>query len=63
MKPFPYLLPKRGRVIRTNQDDWRTWLEANHSTAKERLLVIYKKHTGKPGLSLEEAVEEALCFG
>jgi uncharacterized protein YdeI (YjbR/CyaY-like superfamily) len=43
--------------------EWRTWLEANHATAKEAWLNHYKKHTGKAGLSYEEAVEEALCFG
>jgi len=47
----------------THRDKWRAWLEANHATAKEAWPVIYKKHTGKPGLALEEAVEEALCFG
>jgi len=47
----------------TNRDEWRAWLEENHHTAKEAWLVHYKKHAGKPGLSLEEAVEEALCFG
>ncbi len=47
----------------THRDGWRAWLEENHATAKEAWLVHYKKHTGKPGLSLEEAVEEALCFG
>ncbi len=46
-----------------NRDDWRAWLEENHATAKEVWLVHDKKHTGKLGLSLEEAVEEALCFG
>ena len=47
----------------SDRDEWRTWLEANHASAAEVWLVLYKKHTGKPGLSLEEAVEEALCFG
>lgn len=47
----------------TNRDEWRAWLEANHATANEVWLVHFKKHTGKQGLSLEEAVEEALCFG
>jgi uncharacterized protein YdeI (YjbR/CyaY-like superfamily) len=47
----------------TNRNAWRAWLEANHAIAKEVWLVIYKKLTSKPGLSLEEAVEEALCFG
>ncbi len=45
------------------RDAWRAWLEANHANATGVWLVHYKKHTGKPGLSLEEAVEEALCFG
>ena len=26
-------------------------------------LVFYKKHTGKPTISYEDAVQEALCFG
>ena len=43
--------------------DWRKWLAANHATAQEIWLIFYKKHTREPGLSYEEAVEEALCFG
>ena len=47
----------------TSRHDWRGWLEANHDTEKEVWLVFYKKHTGKPNVSYDEAVEEALCFG
>jgi uncharacterized protein YdeI (YjbR/CyaY-like superfamily) len=50
-------------LVFITRDAWRTWLEENHATAKEAWLLHYKKHIGKPGLSLEEAVEEALCFG
>ncbi|MFC2009381.1 YdeI family protein [Chloroflexota bacterium] len=46
-----------------NRDDWRDWLERNHTTKKEAWLIHYKKHTGKPGIRYEDAVEEALCFG
>ena len=46
-----------------SRNDWRAWLEAHHATATEVWLVHYKKHVDKPGLSLEDAVEEALCFG
>src|SRR5512139_2793896 len=46
-----------------HRDEWRAWLEANHATAAEVWLIHYKKHTGKPGPTYEEAVEEALCFG
>lgn len=42
---------------------WREWLEKNHAAEKEAFFIFYKKHTGKPTLTLDEAVEEALCFG
>ena len=46
-----------------NRDDWRAWLEEHHATETEVWLVFYKKHTGKPRVPYDEAVEEALCFG
>ena len=42
---------------------WRSWLRTHHHTAREIWLVFYKKHTGIAGISYEEAVQEALCFG
>ena len=42
---------------------WRAWLRKNHKTKKEIWLVYYKKKTGKPRISYNDAVEEALCFG
>ncbi len=47
----------------TTPHDFRRWLEANHQTKKEIWLVIYKKASGKMGISYDEAVDEALCFG
>lgn len=47
----------------SNRDDWRAWLEKNHDIKKEVWLIFYKKHTGKPNISYDDAVEEALCFG
>ena len=46
-----------------SRHDWRAWLQKNHDTGKEVWLIFYKKHTGKPNISYDEAVEEALCFG
>jgi uncharacterized protein YdeI (YjbR/CyaY-like superfamily) len=46
-----------------NCDVWRAWLEKNHARANELWLVFYKKNSGKPTVSYDEAVEEALCFG
>lgn len=43
--------------------DFRVWLETNHARACELWVGFYKKHTGRGGLTYDEAVEEALCFG
>lgn len=42
---------------------WRSWLEKHHDSRAEVWLVFYKRHTGKPTLSYNDAVEEAVCFG
>ncbi len=41
---------------------WRAWLAQHHASAREIWLVFHKPHTRKPGVSYEDAVEEALCF-
>ena len=46
-----------------DRSDWRSWLDANHADASDIWLVIQKKHSPAPGLSLDDAVEEALCYG
>ena len=46
-----------------NRAQWRAWLEENHASATEAWLVLYKKRYADQGLTLDEATEEALCFG
>jgi uncharacterized protein YdeI (YjbR/CyaY-like superfamily) len=46
-----------------SRDEWRQWLEEHHAVKKEIWLVSYKKTTGKPCITYEEAIEEALCYG
>lgn len=46
-----------------NATEWRDWLAHHHSEKREIWLIYYKKLSGKTGISYEEAVEEALCFG
>jgi len=46
----------------TNRKDWRSWLKKNQKE-KEIWLIYYKKASGKPRISYNEAVEEALCYG
>jgi len=43
--------------------DWRAWLRKHHKTAREIWLIYYRKSTGKPRISYNDAVDEALCFG
>ncbi|HUS85688.1 MAG TPA: YdeI/OmpD-associated family protein [Bacteroidales bacterium] len=47
----------------TTREDWRKWLEKNHTSRKEVWLIYYKKHTCKPRIPYTDAVEEAICFG
>jgi uncharacterized protein YdeI (YjbR/CyaY-like superfamily) len=42
---------------------WRAWLKAHYRSEKEIYLIYYKEHTGRPRVTYNEAVEEALCFG
>ncbi len=47
----------------TNREEWRAWLAKNHDKEKEIWLLYYKKGSGKPRISYNDAVEEALCYG
>jgi len=51
------------KLALTNREDWRAWLVENHAIKKEIWLVYNKKGTGKPSISYDASVEEALCFG
>jgi uncharacterized protein YdeI (YjbR/CyaY-like superfamily) len=44
-------------------DDFRAWLEQNHSTASEVVVGFHKKDTGRASMTWTESVREALCFG
>lgn len=41
----------------------RDWLEANHAIAVELWVGIYKKGSGKTGVTLASAQDVAMCFG
>src|SRR5215207_10657148 len=43
--------------------EWRAWLEQNHTRPNGVWMISYKKAVGKPYVTYDEAVEEALCFG
>lgn len=47
----------------TNRRDWRSWLANHHKTKKEIWLIFFKKHTKRPSIPYNDAVEEALAYG
>jgi uncharacterized protein YdeI (YjbR/CyaY-like superfamily) len=47
----------------SDRRDWRSWLAKHHASEKEIWLIYYKKHTDKPRIPYNDAVEEALCYG
>lgn len=51
------------RLYVTNREKWRAWLKKHFQSETEIWLIYYKKHTGRPRISYDHAVEEALCFG
>ena len=46
-----------------SRQKWRAWLDRNHLSMNSVWLVYFKKHTKKPSVTYNEAVEEAICFG
>lgn len=50
-------------TVAANQKEWRKWLQKNHKTQQSIFLIIYKKNSGIPSVTYDEAVDEAICFG
>ena len=50
-------------IYASRRQQWRAWLEKHYNSEEEIWLIFYKKSTGKPNISYNDAVEEALCFG
>jgi uncharacterized protein YdeI (YjbR/CyaY-like superfamily) len=46
-----------------NQQEWRQWLEENHSSKQAVWVVMHKKASKRPSISWSDAVDVALCFG
>lgn len=42
---------------------WRAWLAEHHTSSGGVWLITWRKGSGRPVLSYDESVEEALCFG
>ena len=57
-------MPEIGETLQVrSRAAWRRWLQRHHGTKSEIWLILHKRHVNKPGLSYDDATEEALCFG
>lgn len=54
---------KEAPVYFVSRAAWRAWLEANHATSGGIVVGMIKKAADFPGVTLDEVVDEALCFG
>lgn len=52
----------KPRFFRTPAE-FRAWLTKHHRTRSELVVAYYKKASGKPSMTWQESVDEALCFG
>ena len=44
-------------------DQWRAWLTENHATVSEVWLILYKGEARGASIGIQDARDEALCFG
>ena len=44
-------------------EEMRDWLEANHESAKGVWVGLYKKAASNSGITMQGALDQALCFG
>jgi uncharacterized protein YdeI (YjbR/CyaY-like superfamily) len=51
------------KVQVTSAKELRTWLTKHHTQQESIWLVTYKKHTGDKYVSVQEVLDELLCFG
>jgi uncharacterized protein YdeI (YjbR/CyaY-like superfamily) len=51
------------RVHPEDRAAWRAWLDANHTRSSGVWLVTWRSGTGRPVLSYDDQVEEALAYG
>jgi uncharacterized protein YdeI (YjbR/CyaY-like superfamily) len=58
-------MPEEGfeEVRPSSRAAWRAWLARHQGTSRGVWLVWPKRRSGLPGITLEDAMDQALCFG
>lgn len=55
--------PERPATFFSGPEEFAAWLAAHHDTATELWMGLFKRHVAERGLTWEQAVGEALCWG
>ncbi len=64
MAPMEGVAPDgRPTLHLLERSEWRAWLSEHHQSSTGVWFVTFKRSTGKPAISYDDMVEEALCFG
>lgn len=50
-------------LLFTTRQEWRSWLAENHHCETSVWLILFHKKSTVKSITLDEAVEEALCYG
>lgn len=50
-------------IFHPDAASFRRWLETHHASAAETFVGFFKKSSARRGITYQEAVDEALCFG
>ena len=56
-------MPEAAPTFFPTPADFRAWLEEHHASSDHLWVGYYKKATGKPSVTWDDTVVEALCFG
>jgi uncharacterized protein YdeI (YjbR/CyaY-like superfamily) len=55
--------PEGERLHPETRAQWRAWLAEHHAASDGVWLVFWRQRSGRSGLTYDDAVQEALCFG
>lgn len=57
------ILGEQELIVPENRQEWRDWLENNHTKVDSVWLVYYTLKSAIPTITVNEAVDEAICYG
>lgn len=59
----PVVVPADRLLEFSSFESFYAWLEANHQTAPDVWVRVFRKGSGKPSITIAETIDAALCWG